>query len=161
MVLYAKVPNLTQWLANPLSSQIYSPPAPTIPPPLMNVLYWNSVGTSLVLLTCAAIQVVYCHYMVTLCVECLWYFEFEALFEAISQLIEWTTKGQAMALKINVLRYNRVMFRQQSPSLWEKTGPICLVLVGLMAGWQANKIGMNCKIFKILYKLNYLDSYFI
>ena len=40
-----------------------------------------------------------------------------------------------------------------------KTGPIHLVLVGIMAGWQADKIGMSCKIFKILYKFNHhLDS---
>ena len=42
-----------------------------------------------------------------------------------------------------------------------KIGPICLVLVDLTAGWRADKIGMSCKNFKILYKLNYLDSYFI
>ena len=40
VVLHAKVPDLTQWLANPLSSQIWksggaiAPPAPLIPPPL-------------------------------------------------------------------------------------------------------------------------------
>ena len=32
-----------------------------------------------------------------------------------------------------------------------KTGPICLVLVDLMVGWQAEKIGMSNKLFKILY----------
>ena len=30
-----------------------------------------------------------------------------------------------------------------------------------LAGWQADKIGMSCKIFKILYKLNQSNSYFI
>ena len=34
-----------------------------------------------------------------------------------------------------------------------KTGLICQVLVGLTAGWQADKTGMSYKIFKILYKL--------
>ena len=53
-----------------------------------------------------------------------------------------------------------------------KTGPICLVLVGLMAGRQtgrqvgrqagrlADKIRLDFEILKILYWLNYLDFYF-
>ena len=43
----------------------------------------NSAGALLVLLTYVAIQVVYCHYMLTPCVECLWYVKILApLFEA-------------------------------------------------------------------------------
>ena len=85
------------------------------------------------------------------------------------QLIEWMTKGQAMALRINVLRYKGFVFRQQSPILWEKTGPLHLALVGLTAGWQAgwqagrlaDEIGLDFKILKILYRLNYFDFYFV
>ena len=39
-----------------------------------------------------------------------------------------------MALRINVLQYNRFVFRYRLTLLERKTGPICLVLVGLMAG---------------------------
>ena len=45
-----------------------------------------------------------------------------------------------MVLRINVLRYNRFIFRYQSPFLCEKIEPICLVLVGLTAaGWQVGR----------------------
>ena len=50
------------------------------------------------------------------------------------------TKGQAMVMRINVLRYNRFVFRHELPLLLEKTGPICLALVGLMAGWLAGRL---------------------
>ena len=33
----------------------------------------------------------------------------------------------------------RFAFRQQSPILGEKTGPLHLALVGLTAGWQAGR----------------------
>ena len=36
----------------------------------------NSVAVLLVFLTHAAFQVVYCHYMLAPCVECLWYDKF-------------------------------------------------------------------------------------
>ena len=36
-----------------------------------------------------------------------------------------------------------------------KTGHMCLVLVGLIAGWQADETGMSYNNFKILYMLNY------
>ena len=41
-----------------------------------------------------------------------------------------------------------------------QTGPLDLVLVGLTAGLQADKIRLDCAIVKILYRLNYLDFYF-
>ena len=44
-----------------------------------------------------------------------------------------------MALRVNVLRNKGFIFRQQSPILWEKTGPLHLVLVGLTAGRQAGR----------------------
>ena len=69
-------------------------------------------------------------------------------------------KGQAMALRVNVLWYKGSIFRQQSPILWEKTGPLHIALVGLTAGWQT-KYGWISKILKILYRLKYLDFYFI
>ena len=95
------------------------------------------------------------------CVEYLWYVTLWYLcLKQEDQLIE-TTKGQAMVLNIHILWYNRFVFRQWLPSLWEKPGPMHLALMNLMAGWHADKIGMSCKIFKIPYKLNYLDFYFI
>ena len=42
-----------------------------------------------------------------------------------------------------------------------KTGPLDLVLVGLTAGLQADKIRLHYAIVKILYRLNYLDFYFV
>ena len=46
-----------------------------------------------------------------------------------------------------------------------KTGPKCIALVGLMAGWLAgrltDKIWVDFEIFKILERFNYLDFYFI
>ena len=57
--------------------------------------------------------------------------------------------------------HNGFVFRQQLPFLWEKTGPQCLVLVGLTAGWQADETQLDYEIFKIPYRLNYLDFYFV
>ena len=74
------------------------------------------------------------------------------------QSIEWMTKGQAIVLKINGLRYNKFIFRQQSPFLWQKTGPLHLVLVGLTAGRLTDTAQLD---FKILYRLNYFDFYFV
>ena len=70
-------------------------------------------------------------------------------------------KGQAMALRVIVLRYKGFVFRQQSPILWEKTGPLHLALVGLTAGRLADEIRLDFEILKILYRLNYLDFYFV
>ena len=66
-----------------------------------------------------------------------------------------------MVLRVNVLRYKGFVFRQQSPILQEKTGPLHLVLVGLTAGRLADEIRLVFKILKILYRLNYLDFYFV
>ena len=102
--------------------------------------------------------------------ECLWYVKLWHLcFKQEDQLIEWMTKGQAMALRVNVLRNKGFVFRQQSPILWERTGPLHLALVGLTAGWQAgwqagwlaDEIRLDFEILKILYRLNYLDFYFV
>ena len=71
------------------------------------------------------------------------------------------TKGQAMALRVNVLRNKGFVFRQQSPILREKTGPLHLALVGLTAGRQADEIRLDFEILKIPYRLNYLDFYFV
>ena len=43
----------------------------------------------------------------------------------------------------------------------KKTGLVFLAPVGLTAGWQADKIVMSCKIFKILYKLIKLFRFLI
>ena len=102
--------------------------------------------------------------------ECLWYVKLWHLcFKQEDQSIEWMTKGQAMALRVNVLRNKGFVFRQQSPILWEKTGPLHLALVGLTAGWLAgwlagrlaDEIRLDFEILKILYRLNYLDFYFV
>ena len=106
-----------------------------------------------------ATQVVYCYYIIlTHFVECLWYDKFDTIVSS-KKIIEWIIKGQAMALKINILWYNIFVFRQWSPFLREKYGPILPVLVGLMAGWQT--IWVDFKILKILYWLNYLGFYFV
>ena len=98
----------------------------------------NIVQHILIVITHAPIQVVYSYYMLTPSMEGLWYVKFWHLcFKLEDQLIEWMTKGQAMALRINILRYNRFVFRQQLPFLWEKTIPLCLALVRFMAGRQA------------------------
>ena len=39
--------------------------------------------------------------------------------------------------------------------------PICLVLVGLKAGWLADETWVEVKIFKIPYRLNYSDFYHV
>ena len=44
-----------------------------------------------------------------------------------------------MALRVNVLQNKGFVFRQQSPILREKTGPLHLALVGLTAGRQAGR----------------------
>ena len=47
----------------------------------------------------AAIQVVYCHYMLISFVECLWYVKFWHLcLKQEEKSMEWMTKGQTMAL---------------------------------------------------------------
>ena len=94
--------------------------------------------------------------------ECLCYVKLWHLcFKQEDQSIEWMTKGQAMVLRVNVLRYKGFVFRQQSSILWEKTGPLHLALVGLTAGRQADEIRLDFAILKILYRLNYLDFYFV
>ena len=56
---------------------------------LKNWCIMNVVGALLVLVTHAATQVVYCHYMLTPCVECLWYVKFWHLcLKQEDQLIE-------------------------------------------------------------------------
>ena len=99
--------------------------------------------------------------MLTPSMECLWYVKFWHLCFKQDQSIEWMTKGQAMALRVNVLRYKGFVFRQQSPILWEKTGPLHLALVGLMAGRLADEIRLDFQVLKILYRVNYFDFYFV
>ena len=49
----------------------------------------------------------------------------------------------------------------QLPFLWEKTGPPHLALVDLKAGRLADEIWLDFEIFKILYRLNYLEFHFV
>ena len=91
--------------------------------------------------------------------KCLWYVTFWHLcFKQEHQQIEWITKGQVMVLSICVLQYKGFVFRQHSPFLWE-------MLVFLMAGCPesrlADKMQVDFKIFKFLYRLNYLDLHFV
>ena len=73
-----------------------------------------------------AIQVVYCHYILTPFMECLWYVKFwHFCLKQGDKSIERKTKGQAMALRINVLQYNRFMILvdvAKSLYIWEETG---------------------------------------
>ena len=115
-----------------------------------------------------AIQVVYSHYMLMPSMECLWFVKFWYLcFKQGDQSIEWMTKGQAMALRINVLQYNGFIFRQQPPFLQENWIPTVSPSGSYdrQAGWQADgladKIWLDFKILKILYRLIYLDFYFV
>ena len=134
----------------------------------MNIVYWIVWAHYLyflhmrIRLTKLFTVITCCHLVWNVCA---WYVKFWHLcLKQEDQLIEWMTKGQAMVLNMHILRYNRFVFRQWLPSSLEKTGPICLALVGFtgrQAGRQADEIGMSCKIFKNLYKLNYSDSYFI
>ena len=88
--------------------------------------------------------------------ECLRYIKFWHLWlKQEDKLIEWKTKGKAKALRINA-----TYSRREPQFFWEKTGAIRLVLVGLTTGWPADKMRVEIKIFKILYKLNYSDCYF-
>ena len=70
----------------------------------MSSSYWILPGALSMVLTYAAIQVVYTHYMLAPSMECLWYVKFCYLcFKQEDQSIEWTTKGQAMVVRINFL----------------------------------------------------------
>ena len=99
-------------------------------------------------------------YMLPPFVECLWYLRFWHLcLRQEDLLIKWTTKRQTVVLRINVLRYNRFMFRQWSPFLWKKwTNKLT---TSGSYGRLANKIWVDLKIFKILYRLNYWDFYLV
>jgi len=51
------------------------------------------------------------------------------------------------------------------PFLGEKSGAIALALLGLTAGWlaglSADEIVLNLKIFKIIYRINYLSFCYV
>ena len=74
-----------------------------------------------------------------------------------------------MAQWVNLKQNNRSVIAHQHSALSEKAGPVLLLLVGLMAGWQAgwlagwlaDKMQVDFKILKILYRLNYLYFYFL
>ena len=79
------------------------------------------------------------------------------------KLIEWKTKGQAKALRINVFRYNRFMFKYIDHLSCEKDWtymPRASGSYGQLAGWLADEIQVEFEIFKILYRVYYLDCYF-
>ena len=55
-----------------------------------------------------------------------------------------------MAQWINLNRNNRSVLAHRYSALREKTGPMLLRLVGLTAGWLADEMRVDFKIFKIL-----------
>ena len=68
-----------------------------------------------------------------------------------------------MALSINILWYNGFLIRQQSRFLWEKLDPTLRAseFYGRQAGRLADEIRLDFEILRILYRLNYLDFYFV
>ena len=53
-----------------------------------------------------------------------------------------------MALRINILHYNGIVFRQDHLSCEKKTGSLCLALVALIAGRLADEIGLDFESLK-------------
>ena len=78
------------------------------------------------------------------------------LFQARRLVNRINDQGQAMALRINILQYNRFMFRQRLFFV-RKTGPIHLKLVGVLRQ-NDNEIQIY---FEILHRMSYLNFYFI
>ena len=109
-----------------------------------------------------AIKAVYCYYMLAISWN---------VCGIVYQSTEWITKRQAMVLRTNVFQYNRCVFIQRLPILWEKTEYICLALVCLMAGWQAGwqtkygwvsffKNSVQIKLFRFLLHLISVQCYY-
>ena len=68
-----------------------------------------------------------------------------------------------MVKKINKILTAAVL-ANHSPLIFcivRKPGPILLLLVGLMAGRLADKVRVDFEIFRILYRINYLDFHFV
>ena len=76
---------------------------------------------------------------------------------------QWRIKGLTMEQWINLNQNNRSVLAHQYSVLWEKTSPILLLVVVLMAqrltGRLADNILVGFKIFKVLYQLNYSGFY--
>ena len=66
-----------------------------------------------------------------------------------------------MAQWVNLSQNNRSVISHRYSALSEKAGPVLLPLVGLTAGWLADKMRVDFKIFKILYRPNYSYFYFL
>ena len=115
----------------------------------------NNASALLVLPMHAAI---YCYYKLIPCVECLWYVKFWHLcLKQEYQLIEWISKGQTIALNINIV-FGTIDLCLDSDHLHcEKNWTHMLSTSGSYSR-LADKIGI---IFKFLYKLNYSDFYFV
>ena len=86
-------------------------------------------------------KIIYCHYMLTLFVESLWHVKFlTPLFKARRSVDRMNDQRASYdVLRISTLWYNGFMLRQRSSLLWEKPGPIRLVLIGLTASRQAGR----------------------
>ena len=111
---------------------------PCIP---INTMYkCHVLSVLLIVLIYAAIWVVYCHYMFTPFVECLWNvcgmlkfetFVLRSVNRMNNQRINYGTEDKDyLVQQIHVSRVISFYVR--------KTGPIHLVLVDLMAGWQVD-----------------------
>ena len=90
--------------------------------PYKNVMYQRHVLSSAGVLnirTHVAIQVVYCRCMLIPCGEYLWYIRmlkyWHFCLKQEGHSIEWAKKGQAVVLSLNIIQYNRFLFRQWSP----------------------------------------------
>ena len=79
-------------------------------------------------------------------------------FKQEDQLIEWMTKAQAMALRINILLYNDSYLESSHLSCGKKVDPTPSAREVL---WQVDEIKLYFKIFKVLYMLKYLDFYLV
>ena len=135
---------------------------PSLSSLIINNLYVLNTSGALLILTHETIQVVYCHYMLTPSMECLWCVKFWQLcLKEEDKLIEWKTKGQGMALRVNILQYNRFMFLKWTVILLRKNWTHTPSAVGLMAHWLADKMRVRVEILKILYRSNYSDFCYV
>ena len=71
------------------------------------------------------------------------------------------TKGITMVQWTNINWNNRFINPPSLPPLCEVSGALYLMILGLTAGWQADKIQVNFEKFKIDYRSKYSTCHFI
>ena len=146
---------------------IHGTPYPLSLSLLINTKHVLTSASALLILMHKTIQAVYCQYMFTPFIKRLRYVKFWhpcLKHWRYSKSIEWKTKGQVMALRINVLRYNRFVFHTWIAILlwknWAHT-PSASGSYGRLAGWQT-KCKWKSKSLKFpIRRLNYLDFYYV